>query len=171
MVCRSEYQSALLEYKDIRMTGSHGQLHFQYFSVVQCAGQLIVARYLFHCTSSAVLMLHLSRANCELPAEEMVILHFPFPSHAVCCILQFCSYRLWFGFEWGTDSTESSSLVLGWLLFECWLFFSEAVHCSGTLSGHMIFVSNMAIAEGTFFQKRCNRTVLVNNNWQLGWIK
>lgn len=72
---------------------------------------------------------------------------------------------------WGTDSTEGSSLVLGLLLFGCWGFFSEAVQCSGTLSGHMISVSNMGIAEGTYFEKRCNRTILVNNNCQLGWIK
>ncbi|NXU60530.1 S46A3 protein, partial [Horornis vulcanius] len=49
----------------------------------------------------------------------------------------------------------------------CFVFFSEAVHCSGTLSGHMISVSNMGIAKGTYFQKRCNSSILVNNNWQL----
>lgn len=49
--------------------------------------------------------------------------------------------------------------------------FSEAVHCSGTLSCHMISVSNVGIVGGTFFQKRCNRTILANTNWQLAWIK
>lgn len=87
--------------------------------------------------------------------------HFPFlsstlspPSPPICCISQFHGYRLWFGFDQGTDTTDSSShfFLVCWVLSV--IFWSSALlwHTLATIA-----VCNVAMAEGTYLQKRSNQ--------------
>lgn len=78
---------------------------------------------------SAVLMLHLSRANWDASRRDHHTFSFPLSSSCppyMLYILQFHNYRLWFRFDMGGDSTESSKFIwiqaesfqsLTWIIF------------------------------------------------------